>query len=211
MDKIAKKAMMVMLVVVFMLVGTTSGVAKADGIYDGGRMVENKKVLKKLRKNAWAPESNPESKALSYGYAVSKIKEFIEADDQAMVRELGYVAKYKQYTGRKLKYSAATKNQRNAIKWAVETALISASWTSNDPYGGITDGHKLLTRAELVDLLSKVLDAYYPYRVPYVYESKYGYLESVSDKTNLSALYKGVVISAAYDEKAFGAGHKGRS
>ena len=106
---------------------------------------------------------------------------------------------YKEYTGKKLKFSAATKGQREAIKWAVETALLSASWSSNDSYGGI-DGHKILTRAELVDLLSKVLDAYYTYRVPYLYTPSYS-TEGISSGMGVSALYKGIIVSAPYDEE----------
>ncbi len=200
---IAKKAIMIMLVVVFMLVGTTSGTAKADGgVFNGGKMIESKKIIKKVQKNAWTPEPDPDSKALTLGYAISKIKEYVQADDQAIVRELGYVAKYKRHTGRKLKYSAATKGQREAIKWAVETSLISASWKSDDPYAGI-DGHKILTRAELVDLLSGVLDTYYSYRVSYLCTPSYS-SEGISPEMNITALYKGVVVSAPYDENKFG-------
>ncbi len=204
---IAKKAIMIMLIAIFAIVGTTSTRAvKADGVYNGGKMIKNEKVLKKIQKNAWTPEPDPESKALTLGYAVAEIKEFVEADPQAIVRELGYVSFFKQYTGKALKYQAATKTQRKAIKWGVETTLLNASLTSGDPYGDI-DGKKQLTRAELADLMSRVLDAYYGYRVPYFGEAKYHYVEPVTD-LRLTALYKGVITSAPYEENKFGAADK---
>lgn len=205
-NKIAKKAMMVMLIAIFAIVGTTSGTVKADGVYNGGKMIKNEKVLKKVQKNAWTPEPDPESKALTLGYAVAEIKEFVEADPQAIVRSLGILSFYKNYTGKELKFQSATKAQRKAIKWGVESSLLDISLTSGDPYGGI-NGKKQISRAELADLMSRVLDAYYGYRVPFFGEAKYHYTEPVADM-RVTALYKGIIVSAPYEENVFGAADK---
>ena len=202
-NKIAKKAMMVMLLVVVMIVATTSGTAKADGnIFNGGKVVEKASVTKKVQKNAWSSTPSADSKALTLGYAVAKIWAFVEADEQATILQTSRLNSYKQLSGESLKFTSATKSQRKALKWAVQTGMLKPL-SSEVPYGGI-DGKQILTRAELVDLLGKMIDAYYGYRLPFFNTDVKYWADGMWDEMNLTALYKGIVVSASYDTKKFG-------
>jgi len=140
--------------------------------------ISDAKLIKKLQANGWSEGANPDSKPLTLGYALQKIREYVESDSNA------YAYLYKvnlQSVDTMLanekkgpfKYSAATKKQISALKWGVSLDMYFPRELSEKDADGAwvsLNGRQQLTREDLIDILSYICVDCYNARIPVVIE-----------------------------------------
>lgn len=127
---------------------------------DHGVAAKNKKLIKKLKKNAWSENANPASEMITQGYALYKIYntfvdsgfldtiEFEEnANGTTTLSKIGYS-----------KIIASSKNQKKAISWM----LTHRVYVGNDVEKGVFDGKRNIKRIELVEMLQGLIGIYFP-------------------------------------------------
>lgn len=140
-----------------------------DNLMDtpNGVASKNKKLIKKLKKNAWSENANPASEMISQGYALYKIYnvfvdsgylDTIEFEEDALpnttLKEAGYN-----------KIVASSKAQKKAITWMLTH---NASY-SDDSVNGIFDGKRKIKRYELVRMFQWLIERYYPMMLEDIY------------------------------------------
>lgn len=164
--------------------------------------IENPELKEKLQKNCWSVESNPDSTELTLNYAIKKIKAFVEADSKAYIFVDNSIAEGLDIKLKgKYKYIASTKTQRSNLKWAICTGLVSP-WTYGDNHGYYPEqinGNTILTRWDLVEIMSSVCDSFYTNRIPFFdTQSKYWIFEETYEQDaarNINAIQKGIITS----------------
>lgn len=116
---------------------------------DGAVAGRNKKLIKKLKKNAWSSEPNPESEKMSHGYALYKIyKAIVQTGylDSIEYNDTWHPTidkREKDEIDNKIEMIADNKKQKKAIKWLLKNSI----YTSNDVFYSVDDNNNLITTA----------------------------------------------------------------
>lgn len=143
-----------------------NGKEVAGSVYDfltpnsNGVASKNKKLIKKLKKNAWSENANPASEMITQGYALYKIYDvFVDSGflDTVEFEENTLTAT----TLKKIGYSkiiASSKNQKKAINWMLTHWVYEGS----DIEKGVFDGKRNIKRIELIDMLQGLIRVYFP-------------------------------------------------
>ncbi len=166
-----KIAAIVSMILVVILVMPSYGASANE--YDGVGYEPTKKLLKKVQKNAIKYYPDPNSKELTWGYAASSIKAFLESDENAYIDETSdFLRVIKASTGKNAKFTGGTKSQRKALKWCVKKGIVSYSPKKygEDPSSLKTtyNASQKITRWQLVDLVSRTMGFGYGGRIPYL-------------------------------------------
>lgn len=138
-------------------------------IAPGGIAAKNKKLIKKIKANAWSSEANADSDEISVGYACYKIystyMKYMNDDydwEHAFNRVDGYELKDANETQIK-KVSANSKAQKNAVKWFSANDIFEYfQWFMTFSKTGTFDAKAKIKRYELVTLFSDVILRFYP-------------------------------------------------
>ena len=172
-----------------------------DNLMDtpNGVASKNKKLIKKLKKNAWSENANPASEMISQGYALYKIYnvfvdsgylDTIEFEEDSLSKltlaEVGYS-----------KIVASSKAQKKAINWMLTHDVYSGSDTSK----GVFDGKRKITRCELVQMFQGIIRRYYPMMLEDIYTST-SWLKAEgysSDSTPHIPMMKGIIVGEYLD------------
>lgn len=166
----------------------------------------DKALLKKIKKNAIKNYPDPNSKELTWGYAASKIKEFLEADENAYL-DTG-VAVIENITG-PITITGGTKKQRKAMKWCIDKGIITYKERlyDHDGKGDIRtkyNASEKITRWQFVDLISKIMGYGYGSRIPYLWVQEKGFTIPretwVLDAYDLQSIEKHVIFIKASDD-----------
>ena len=166
----------------------------------------DKALLKKIKKNAIKNYPDPNSKELTWGYAAYKIKEFLEADENAYL-DTG-VAVIENITG-PITITGGTKKQRKAMKWCINKDIITCKEYLYDYYNGTGTRTKYnasekITRWQFVDLISKIMGCAYDGRIPYLWVQEKGFTVPhetwVLDAYDLQSIDKHVIFIKASDD-----------
>lgn len=140
--------------------------------------ISDAKLMKKLQANGWSEDANPDSKPLTLGYALQKIREYVESDSNAYV----YLYKVNLQSADEIladekkgpyKYIASTKKQISALKWGVSLDMyFLREFSEKDADGARVslNGRQQLTREDLMDILSYICVNCYNARIPVVIE-----------------------------------------
>ena len=118
------KIMAIAMVLILVAVSYTPAVEAKANEANGKGYKSTKTILKKLKKNAMSYYPNPDSPQLTYGYALKKIKDFVESDPNAYVGESAGWVELIADKGYKTKFVGGTKSQRKALKWGVDIGLV---------------------------------------------------------------------------------------
>jgi len=150
--------------------------------YDTKGYERDEKLVKKLAKNSISWYPNEKSKPLTYGYALKQIKAYVEKDSNAFYgSHTNWVNEYESWgNGIKISFKGTTKTARKAMKWGVSKGLVHRDidvekgwYATDDVPQTLYDADKVLTRWDLVDLMSRVMNSYYGGRIPMLLSFNY--------------------------------------
>ncbi len=167
-------------------------------IAPGGVAAKNKKLIKKVKANAWSTEANPDSDEISVGYACYKIystyMKYMEPEyDWEHDLTMGYELKSASETQIK-KVSANSKSQKNAVKWfSANDIFESFQGVMTFSKAGTLNAKVKIRRSELVTLFSDVIGRFYPMLLEDL-ETGSSWWLSKGLEINDNAIYKGIVV-----------------
>lgn len=217
--KILAFALVYAMIIVSMPVTFSNPVFAATDYYDskvpsGAIAAKNKKLIKKLKKNAWSSSPNPDSAEITSGYAMYKlytvVKKYIYDD---------YDFKEDDYWENMTKaekqgmipdtIKASTKTQKKAIKWLCQHHVLHGVyfdfyWYDEKTENDVFDGTVKIKRYQLVSLLTGIINRFYPFVLEDIpTNTTWDVAKDDWRMTFSSAIYKGIIVGDNLDLNAY--------
>ncbi len=170
----------------------------------GGIAAKNKKLLKKVKANAWSTEANPDSDEISVGYACYKIystyMKYMNDDydwEHALINVYGGLKDASETQIKKV--SANSKAQKKAVNWFSANLIFNKfQWYMQFSKAGTLNAKAKIKRNELVTLFSDVIRRFYPMILEDL-EADTTWWLSKGSKIDDNAIYKGIIVGDSLD------------
>ena len=173
-------------------------------IAPGGIAAKNKKLIKKVKANAWSTEANPDSDEISVGYACYKIystyMKYMNDDydwEHALINVYGGLKDASETQIKKV--SANSKAQKKAVNWFSANLIFNTfQWYMQFSKAGTLNAKAKIKRNELVTLFSDVIRRFYPMILEDL-ETDTTWWLSKGSQIDDNAIYKGIIVGDNLD------------